>query len=75
MRDSRFKEYVKVEGEFGWHGFVVDKKTYGIPERKMGLYGSGKSLLPVVVQNKVPIRYTTTEPVDDWMKSNFDDHK
>ncbi len=35
----------------------------------------GKPALPVAAQNKVPVRYTTTEPVDDWMKPGFDDHK
>ena len=146
--DSRFKEYLKVVGEFGGHGFVVDKKNLwnpgaknwgygGLPKSKEELLGRyresiqrmirlkqagvaggiytqttdveaevnglmtydrevqkfpaeelrrlheklyaakllGKPALPVAAQNKVPVRYTTTEPVDDWMKPGFDDHK
>ena len=148
VHDSRFKEYVKVVGEFGGHGFVVDKKHVWNPEAKNWGYGGlpktkeellgryresirrmiqlkrhglaggiytqtadveaevnglmtydrevlkfsakdlkllheqvyaakllGKPALPVAAQNKVPVRYTTTEPVGDWMKPGFDDHK
>jgi beta-galactosidase len=144
--DSRFKDYIKVVGEFGGHGFVVDKKHLwnpgaknwgygGLPKSKEELLGRyresirrliqlkrqglaggiytqttdveaevnglmtydrevqkfaakdlkqlheklyaaklpGKPILPVAAKNKVPVRYTTTKPADDWIKPNFDD--
>ncbi|MFP6893014.1 MAG: hypothetical protein VCA18_04645, partial [Opitutales bacterium] len=146
VHDSRFKDYIKVVGEFGGHGFVVDKKHVwnpgaknwgygGLPKTKEELLGRyresirrmirlkqqgvaggiytqttdveaevnglmtydrevqkflakdlkqmheklyaaklpGKPALPVAARNKVPVRYTTTKPADDWIKPSFDD--
>jgi len=39
LGDPRFKDYVKVVGEFGGHGFVVDKKHLWNPKAKAWGYG------------------------------------